>query len=123
MRTILNKTDDFEQAGVRYRSFDAARQAWLIMLSFSYVCALWQIPGKALHCLWLGTSITIRILASTRRTHSETSCHHCTLNAFLGLLMTWTSAAYCPRAADQAADAYMQYSHSHWHVERDSGST
>ncbi|CAK0787977.1 hypothetical protein CVIRNUC_011199 [Coccomyxa viridis] len=26
VRTILNKTDDFEQAGVRYRSFDAARQ-------------------------------------------------------------------------------------------------
>ena len=40
VRTILNKTDDFEQAGVRYRSFDAARQAWLIMLPFSYICAM-----------------------------------------------------------------------------------
>lgn len=29
MRTIINKTDDFAQAGVRFRSFDSARQVML----------------------------------------------------------------------------------------------
>ena len=46
VRTILTKTDDFEQAGVRYRSFDAARQARILPLPSSHACALWQMPGE-----------------------------------------------------------------------------
>ena len=60
VRTIINKTDDFEQAGVRYRSFDAARQARILPVPSSCVWALWQIPGELQPCLRSATSTPLR---------------------------------------------------------------
>ena len=61
VRTILNKTDDFEQAGVRYRSFDAARQVGDLTVYCGSCIALPMISHQH----------TAQDLASTCGTHSR----------------------------------------------------
>lgn len=64
VRAILNKTNDFEQAGMRYRSFDTARQISPQAPVLSFLCTVADCR-RAAALLLVSRQHTAQGLAST----------------------------------------------------------